>query len=211
MKNWFKNLDLERAIILVALLLMPVAGGWVYYLQNQIKLGKEALQDAISEPDGQIMMIAMLQKQITQLKKGESAGDQVKEPRVYFERAVRQAQANYGDVASKDIRRQDFSISVSNRSTPVPGNRGLEDTELTMHFKKNGREAYAVGRSFLNAFIFNVESGGSRAWKLRTLKMVNRTYKTIRSNKEMPPEEIPDFWFPEKVVFVRRSVAKKKK
>ena len=40
MKNWFKNLDLERAIILVALLLIPVAGGWVYYLQNQIKLGK---------------------------------------------------------------------------------------------------------------------------------------------------------------------------
>ncbi len=203
MKDWLKNLDLERAIILVSLLLMPVAGGWAYYLNNQIDAGLEA-RDAATKSKGFIERIATLQKQITQFKKGERAGDTDTEPRLYFEKAVRDAQAK----DTVDIGRADFSIAVDRRLKAVTGNRKLKDTELTMNFRKQGRTAYAVGRSFINAFIFNVEVGGSRVWKLRNFRMVNELYKELRGKKEMPPEEIPDRWFPEKLVFARRQVVK---
>ncbi len=205
MKDWLKNLDLERAIILVSLLLMPVAGGWAYYLNNQIDAGLEA-RDAATKSKGFIERIATLQKQITQFKKGERAGDTETEPRLYFEKAVRDAQAE-GDAGI--IGRADFSIAVDRRKKAVAGNRKLEDTQLTMHFRKQGRTAYAVGRSFINAFIFNVEAKGSRVWKLRNFRIVNELYKDLRGKKEMPPEEIPDRWFPETLVFARREVVKK--
>jgi hypothetical protein len=205
MKNWFKNLDLERAIILVSLLLMPVAGGWVYYLNNQIKDGIRATAVATKQ-NGLIERIATLKKQITQFKQGERAGDTDKEPRLYFEKAVRDAQAK--DRGAGVIGSGDFSIAVDNRRKSVPGNRKLEDTQLTMHFKKAGRTPYSVGRSFINAFIFNVEAGGARVWKLRNFRMVNELYKGLRGKKQMPPEEIPDRWFPETLVFARRQVAR---
>jgi hypothetical protein len=205
MKDWLKNLDLERAIILVSLLLIPVAGGWAYYLNNQIKVGELAMS-AATKHNGFIEKIATLQKQITQFKQGETAGDTEKEPRVYFDKAVRDAQAGSG--AGHGIGSGDFTIDVSKRKTRVPGNTKLEDTELTMKFLKQGRTPYSIGRSFINAFIFNVESGGSRVWKLRNFRMVNEQYKELRGKKEMPPEEIPDRWFPEVLLFARRGVAK---
>lgn len=206
MKDWLKNLDLERTIILVSLLLIPVAGGWVYYLSKQIDVGLQA-RSAATKSKGFIERIATLQKQITQFKQGEKAGDTQKEPGVYFEKAVRDAQALDGK--SVGIGRADFSIAVDKRKKQVAGNRKLEDTQLTMNFRKQGRTAYAVGRSFINAFIFNVEAGGSRVWKLRNFRMVNELYKELRGKKEMPPEEIPDRWFPETLVFARREVEKK--
>ena len=206
MGNWLKNLDLERTIILVSLLLIPVAGGWAYYLKNQIDAGLQA-RAAATKSKGFIERIATLQKQITQFKQGERAGDTEKEPRVYFEKAVRDAQA--GNTGDRGIGSGDFSIAVDKRKKPVAGNRKLEDTQITMHFRKQGRTAYAVGRSFINAFMFNVEAGGSRVWKLRNFRMVNELYKELRGKKQMPPEEIPDRWFPETLVFARREVAKK--
>ena len=203
MKNWLKNLDLERAIILVSLLLMPVAGGWAYYLTKQIEEGKMATAQA-TKPNGFIESIATLQKQITQFKKGEKAGDTDERPRVYFENAVREAQARGS--GGGIIGSTDFSIDVNNRKQQVAGNRNLQDTELTMHFRKGGRTPYPIGRSFINAFIFNVEKGGSRVWKLRKFRMVNELYKELRGKKAMPPEEIPDNWFPEVLVFARREV-----
>lgn len=202
--DWLKNLDLERAIILVSLLLMPVAGGWAYYLDSQIEVGVNA-RAAATRPKGFIERVATLQKQITQFKQGERAGDTEREPRVYFEKAVRDAQAGGtgGEIGSGD-----FSIVVDRRKRPVSGNRKLEDTELTMQFRKQGRTPYAVGRSFINAFIFNVEAGGSRVWKLRNFKMVNELYKELRGKKQIPPEEISDRWYPETLVFARREVAR---
>jgi len=205
MKDWLKNLDLERTIILVSLLLMPVAGSWAYYLNNQIKTGLQA-RSAATKSKGFIERIATLQKQITQFKHGERAGDTEKEPRLYFEKAVRQAQVGNPDVSG--IGSGDFSIKVD-RSKRVSGNRKLEDTQTTMYFLKQGKNAYSVGRSFINAFIFNVEAGGSRVWKLRNFRMINERYKELRGKKEMLEEEIPDRWFPETLVFARREVVKK--
>lgn len=206
MKNWLKNLDLERTIILVSLVLMPVAGGWAYYLNRQIDEGLQA-RAAATKSKGFIERIATLQKQIMQFKQGERAGDTEKEPRVYFDKAVRDAQA--GSSGHGEIGSGDFSIDVDRIKKPVPGKRELEDTHLTMHFKKQGRDAYAVGRSFINAFVFNVEAGGSRVWKLRNFRMVNELYRELRGKKEALPEEIPDRWFPEKLEFARREVAKR--
>ncbi len=209
MMTWLKNLDLERAIILVSLILMPIAGGWAYYLENQIEEGLAA-RAAATKPKGFIERIATLQKQIKQFKEGERAGDTEKEPRLYFDKAVRLAQAdNAGTGGSLGIGSGDFSIDVDRIKKPVPGKRELEDTQLTMNFRKQGREAYAIGRSFINAFIFNVEAGGSRVWKLRDFRMVNERHKELRGKKETLPEEFPDRWFPEKLVFARREVAKK--
>ncbi|MHC4077414.1 MAG: hypothetical protein ACYST0_03105 [Planctomycetota bacterium] len=210
MKDWRKTLDLERTIILVSLLLMPVAGGWAYHLNKQIKVGEAALSTA-KKPKGFVERIATLQKQITQFRQGEKAGDTKKDPGLYFEKAVREAQANAPDEATGGIRRQDFSIVVDRHPKKVAGKKNLQDTQLSMVFRKQGRTPYPIGRGFLNAFIFNVEQGGSRVWKLRNFRMVNQLYKDIRAKKEMPPEEFPDFWFPETVVFARREVVEKKK
>ncbi|MHC4919556.1 MAG: hypothetical protein ACYTKC_08160, partial [Planctomycetota bacterium] len=163
------------------------------------------------KPKGFVERIATLQKQITQFKQGEKAGDTKKDPRVYFDKAIRAAQANNPDETTTGISRQDFSVNPERNSKKVAGNRNLADRELKVQFRKNSRTAYPIGRSFLNAFIFNVEQGGSRVWKLRSFRMVNQLYKDIRAKKEMPPEEFPDFWFPETVVFARREVVEKRK
>ena len=207
MKEWLTKLDLERTIILISALLMPVAGGWVYYLHSAIGEGEVARYDAIRHK-GHIMQIAQRQKQISQFKKGDGAHKNVKDPRTFFERMVRKSQlAN--PKAGGEIGASDFKI-IANEAKRVPRNQKLRDWTVEVQFRKGGNKPYAVGWSFINALVVNSESQ-SRIWKLRDLRMVNEQLKEFSRKKELPPAEVKDWWFPEKVVFARREPMPQKK
>ncbi len=197
-----KNLDLEKVIIILSLLLMPVAGFWIWSLTEELKVADSAMQPRAMRTT--IKEIYRLQDLIDRTnrelnKPGESAEDF----QTYFRNRAMQSQKG-----TPILRREEITVNQT-RATPIRVARQVigEDIEVKIALGKGLRGGKALPRDFINAFVVNSESG-SPIWKLRNFKIVNQSFKGLRNRP--PPLETEDRWFVNEVVFARsRPVAAK--
>lgn len=194
-----KNLDLEKVIILLSLLLMPVAGGWIYMMDTELKQASVAFKSSpatIQEIHGLHELIRLTKKEL--LKPGESIDDAGQ----YFQNRLIASQKK-GSIVRAD------QITVKTNTTQVrrKGGRGKpigEDIEANIQFGKGQRGGMPLPRSFINAFIFNSEMA-MPIWKLRNLKMTNKDFKGLRGQMAPKTLEISDEWIINDLVFARRK------
>ena len=79
-----KGMDLEKVIIILALVLLPVAGGWVYFLTEDLAAAERALSSSMIET--KMINAYRLQDTIDQTKKMlEDQGGEVGNYNRYFE------------------------------------------------------------------------------------------------------------------------------
>ena len=196
-----KNLDLEKIIILLSLLLMPVAGGWIWFLKQDLKKADAALQNCGTT----IKKIYALHKLIDNTKDElNTRGVGSHDFSTYFEDRLG---ASMGQ--NKYIKREEVRFNPK-RPTRVLENRKQigEDIEVAIEFGGSVRGGMLVSRSFVNAFIFNSESR-TPIWKLRHLKITSEDFKKLRrSGTRTPPtgdDGMSDNWYIDTLVFARRK------
>jgi hypothetical protein len=195
-----KSLDLEKVIILLSILLLPVAGYWVYHLNDRIEKGRAALARETAQPEGTIVQIHTLQQQIVNTRRNldrASVGD----PGVYFQQQISDAQKG-----APTLSQEDFSVHVSSDGAVRAKDRSrriiAQDEAVAIRFVRG--DDSMVNRSTINAILFNAESQ-SPIWKLRKLKIVNKDFGTGGRTAGAPPLEMPDMWQIMDMKFVRRK------
>ncbi|MCA8957323.1 MAG: hypothetical protein KDC87_14710 [Planctomycetes bacterium] len=190
-----KNLDLEKLIIILSLVLIPVAGGWVYYLRDKIAVADTALA-AARDPRGIVKELLELQGLIDQTKEElEKQGGDATEATTYFR----------GRLAGSMTPGSALPIKVADilveQRQPIKNDRGgYADLAVSLRFGKGGR--MELPRSFVNAFIVNSESQ-SPIWKLRSLRISNAEMSGGVARKS-PSLEMKDDWIVREMVFARR-------
>jgi hypothetical protein len=197
-----KNLDLEKVIILLSLLLMPVAGGWIYMMDKELREAETAFRSCkatIQEIHGLHLRIKLTKDELN--KEGEDVDDAP----TYFQNRALASQKEGQAILTAD------QITVNQkRSTPVRRNgRGKEigrDIEVSVDFKAK-KGGLPLPRSFINAFIFNSEMR-MPIWKLRSITMKNSDFKAMRGRSAPKTLEISDEWIVENLVFARRKPLK---
>ena len=195
-----KNLDLEKMIIRLCLLGLPMTGGWIYAL----KTGIEEADEAFATCDPIIQKIHGLHVLIDQTKRELTPMVDLDTPDIYFENVAMVSQKNSGD----DLHREDIRITEASRrkvrndgSGPVIG----EDIEIKVEFGiAKDRRRIPLSRSFINAFIVNCESR-SPIWRLRNLKITNKAFKTLRTTRAPPDLELTEEWIVNELLFARRT------
>lgn len=188
-----QQFDLYKWIIIGSLVAMPLAGGWLWWLQRQIEAGENAKLAAMRKR-GDLETIGQLLQEID--NQARSAGTASSEdPSVYFDRQVSQS--------SKDLMRNDYKIDL------VSSNRNRDtrsvDKVYKIDFRRDGKP-FAMTRELIQAILYNCEAH-SPAWRLRTLNLRNEESgdKQLRSSGKKPPPELPDTWFVDKMEFARRE------
>jgi len=196
-----KKLDLEKAIILISLLLMPVAGGWVYFLDQDLKEADIALGNCKAT----ILKIFQQQKYID-LTNSElnQRGEDVKNFDEFFEKRLI---ASMG--GNNFIKTEEMTVNEGRKQDVRKGNTRKvigKDIEVRVEFGKGKRGGMPLTRSFVNAFLVNCEARAP-IWKLRSLKVTNKDFKGLRRNSATPPLETTDEWFVNTMIFARRKPA----
>lgn len=189
--------DLYKTIIVVSLLLLPVAGGGLYWLEQQITTGKRAIADAQRPRTGQLPVIARLVNEIESLVKNAGRAAAEVNPEVYFEREI-------GTSAKQTLRRTDFRIDQINTVKHVE--TASIDRQIKVDFTRDGKK-FALPRDLVQAILFNIEAR-SPAWRLRSLTLRNEETggtKQMRTAGDQPPGTIADNWFVDNMIFARRE------
>ncbi|MEZ5964647.1 MAG: hypothetical protein R3F56_12430 [Planctomycetota bacterium] len=185
--------DLYKWIIIGSLVLMPVAGGWLYWLNKQIAFGQKAIA-AATDRKGEIETIGQLLQEIDNQARSASAAT-TEDPEVYFDRQISRS--------SKDLKRNDYKIDYAS---------GLKHNETKsidkvykVEFRRDNKQ-FALTRELVQAVLFNIEAN-SPAWRLRSLFLRNEESgeKQLRMSGKKPPPELPDTWFVDKMEFARRE------
>ena len=196
-----KNLDLEKIIIILSLLLMPAVGAWIYMLDGDLVKVDRAMasrQPMIQEIHS---LHRLIQKTKESLQDPEATSSNV---RVYFQNRLVASQKGGESFLSRD------QITVNEgRSFDVLRGRTkiAKDIEVKVEFAKGVRGGLTLPRSFVNACIVNCESR-TPIWKLRSLKIENKDFRGLRGNA-VPPLETADEWFVREMNFARRKPADK--
>ena len=202
-----KNLDLEKMIILLCLLGLPITGGWIYQMNSELQEADKALKACkplIAKIHGMHDLIERTKKEM------KEAGD-LGRPDIFFERRAMASQK--GDA---QIKREDIKITtVGSRNVRRGGSGPVigKDIEVKVEFGiAKGRRGMPLSRSFINAFIVNCESL-TPIWRLRNLSITNKAFKKLRKTQAPPDLELTDEWIVDELLFARRapvtSVAKK--
>jgi hypothetical protein len=190
-----KQFDLYKWIIIGSLVVMPVAGGWVYWLGQKIAEGERAVAAATRPRTGELATIGRLLAEIQ--SQAKSAGTQTAEdPAVYFDKEINKASGG-------TLERNAYHI-VPVSAVPHRETKSL-DRLYKMEFKRHNK-AFALGRDLVQAIVYMVEAN-SPAWRLRSLRLRNETIaaKQMQSSGIKPPPEIDDKWLVEKMEFARRE------
>lgn len=197
MKALFRELDLYKVIILASLVLLPVVGGWAYWLQGELEQARVAAHNA-TKSGGDLEEIGKFMKAIEE-QKGSNLRqqDSQENPRVYFEQCIFGAQRKS---AAGGLKRSDFIID---EDQPQRAGQKAEDRLVKVTFKRGGKEAFPLPRDFLLAMLFTCEAQ-SRIWKVRELDIRNSTVKQRRGSRTAPPAEFADEWVVRKMVFAAR-------
>jgi hypothetical protein len=200
--SFLRGLDLYKGIVLVSLLLLPAAGGWVWSLHGGIEATQRALAEA-TRPRGLIEEIGQLQRQMETVVRNKTRDEvATRNHGEYFEGKIITSQRGGG--LSKD----DFTIS---KATPVNatigGGQRVTDLEVEIAFGKQGgtRSDMALPRDFIWAVLYNSEQ---QIWKLRTLEIQNATDERSLTTRRTPPPELEDKWLVRRLKFVRREPGK---
>lgn len=206
MKALFANMDLYKAIILGCVVLLPVGGAWAYYEHQQLQKGQVAVGRATSD----IEKIALLKKQVEEQVLNDLRTAGTEDPFLYFERVVN----NSVDTSKGEpLKKNDYQIKPQEQPGETRPKRGAKrifftDLQVTLDFRRNGKEPFPLKRDFLNAVAFNAESQQQR-WKLRNLTMRNATILGLSGSKP-PPPEVDDEWLVSDLTFVWRQQTRTK-
>lgn len=195
-----KNLDLEKLIIVLSLILIPVAGVWIYLTEKELDKADKAFKTCKKT----IENIHGLQEliRLTKAELNKPGGD-VDNPRSYFQNRAMASQTD-----ESIVKADEFKITVGEgKNVRRTGGKGPiigTDIEVKVEFGKGQRGGRKpLPRSFINAFIVNCESR-SPIWKLRHLSISNKDFKGARSgSNSTPPLEMGDEWLVSGLVFAR--------
>lgn len=196
-----KDRDLEKWVIILSLLLLPIAGWWVMNLRDQLKSADVALLAAKSSK-GVISQVYDLQFMIDATKKElKKQGGEATRANTYFENRLG---SSLGDNKSLTLSRSDITVATQ---TPVTRKKtrttpGYQDISVRITFGKAGKKL--LPRNFINAFIVNSESQ-SPIWKLRSLHMINKDFAGRGGRSAVPPLEMSDEWQVRQMTFARRK------
>jgi hypothetical protein len=202
-----KNPDLEKIIILLCLLGMPITGGWIYKMRSELDEAQKAfktLPTIIQRIHGLHDLIDKTNNEV------KEAGD-LDKPDIYFENRAMISQAgSQGRLQREDIRISEASSRPVRRdgSGPVIG----QDIEIKVELGiAKGRRGMTLPRDFINAFIVNCEAK-TPIWRLRNLRLTNKAFKGLGNTKAPADLELLDEWIVDELMFARRKpiVAKKK-
>jgi hypothetical protein len=200
-----KTFDLEKWIIIVSLVLLPVAGYWVMGLRDQLRVGELALTAAKSSK-GVVAEVYDLQFKIDDTKRElRKQGGEATRAGTYFQNRLENSLRGN---SSLTLSRSDITVAAqkptlrrATKTTPA-----YEDVAVKITFGKSGKKM--LPRSFINAFIVNSESQ-SPIWKLRDLHMVNKDFAGRGGRAAVPPLEMTDEWQVRRLTFARRKPAAK--
>ncbi len=195
--GFFKNMDLNKAMILGSLLLLPVALGFVYWVQGRLEVAQRAVASA-ERSGGELEKIGKAEQQLETIRQNVQRGGLTENHRLYFEQRI------LSSVRDGGIKSTDFEIS--NQVPHRVSKASAIDQEVTIQFRRDGKEL-DLNRDFIYAVLFNCESGGSQVWKLRELRIANTpAAEASRSRgRQIPPKTVDDLWQVKKLVFVRRE------
>ncbi len=187
-----KQFDLYKWIIIGSLVVMPVAGGWVYWLEQQIAEGNRGIATATRPNTGDLQTIGRLLAEIENQAKNAGASS-TEDFKVYFDRMVSKS--------SQDLKRNDYQIDQVS-ALPHRDTKSI-DRLVKIEFKRDGKQ-FSLPRTLVEAVMFNIEAN-SPAWRLRALTLRNETTKQMCTAGTKPPPEIEDNWLLDNMQFVRRE------
>ena len=207
--DFFKQMDLYKAIVLLSVVLLPLGGWWINELDTQIELCDRALYDA-TKRGGLIEEIGALQRQIEVVEQNRrSTSDTIEQPGIYFEQQILQSASPVGSLQADD-----FAPKPPLQEPARVGKQKLVDHVVKIDW---GRQAdrKKVMLDFVYRVLFNCESGaqvpGSQrpptpsVWRLRKLRLVNATNEKIVSGYKVPDPEMQDAWYIKDMQFARRG------
>jgi hypothetical protein len=195
-----KNLDLEKVIIILSLLLMPVAGGWIYMMNKELEKSEVAFRTCkatIEEIHGLHQMIKLTKAEL------DKPGEDVDDAATYFQNRAMASQKTGQSI----LKREEITVNQKRATSVRRGGNGPEigkDIEVKIDFGRSVRGGKPLPRSFINAFIFNSEML-MPIWKLRNLKLTNKDFKGLRGQNAPKDLEISDEWYVNELVFARRK------
>jgi hypothetical protein len=195
-----QDLDLYKVIIIVSLLLLPVVGGWSYWLQGELEAGRTALYNA-TKREGDLEEIGKFQKAVEEQMRSnltqQSGPDNFN---VYFQQCIFSSVSQGGE-GTRGLRGTDFSITPKGVEAAGPK---AEDQVVSITWKRGGKDPMPLSRSFLLAVLFNCESS-SPIWKLRELSIKNADPALQQGRAKAPPPELEDSWLVTSMVFGSRQ------
>lgn len=193
--SFLKNLDLYKSIILGSLLCLPIALGFVYWVNGELEVAKTALKRA-EQANGELERIGQLQQQLETISRNVAKGGQSDNHRLFFEQRI------VNSVKDGGLRSSDFEIG--NQVPARVAKLKAVDQTTSISFSRGGKPL-PLSREFIYAVLFNCEAGGSQVWKLRDLDMVNEEAKSAMRGRSAPPKTVKDLWLMQKLVFARRE------
>ncbi len=195
MKKIFADMDLYKGIILFAILAIPAAGIFAYMTNERLVNAKKAMADA-KKSRGVVEQIGEGQNKLEQIKKNSSRGSAGDQYRLYFERQITAS-------ATQGLKRSDFQIS--NETSRKVAKLRAEDVEVTVSFRKDGKDEFPLPRTFINTVLRRCEGNSNGVWKVRQLKMRNKEVLETARGKKAPPRTVADNWVVDKLIFARRQ------
>lgn len=203
--NFFRSMDIYKAIVLLSIVLLPLGGWWIMTLDEEIRLCTQAIAQA-ERPGGLIEEIGSLQKKIEIVAQNKRiTSDAIADPRTYFEGQIM--------LSGSGLAANDFSPK-SPREEPAKMSGKQQATDFVVDI--DWRKDLKVGLEFVYSVLFNCESGARRVgergpqsvWRLRELSLVNATTDRDIGNK-VPPPELQDQWLIKSMSFARREPKKR--
>lgn len=209
--SFLRDIDLYKGVILLSLILLPLAGWWIYRAGEEIKAAERAVVEA-SRNGGYIEEIGKLQRQIEIVERNKTSASQAKlDHGTYFQGQIYQSAKNQA------IGTNDFQVSAAREEGATTGSKqSAKDYVVKIDFVKRGNKDLLFTRELLFAVLFNCESGARGGesqlpsiWKLRSLELRNEALAGGGSTVGTPPLELEDSWVIRKLEFARREPAAK--
>jgi len=197
LRDFFRNLDGFKIVILISLACVLGFTVWGYLLYDRVA----AAETAVTSADSEIKRIASVQQQILDMQQQErdsgSATYSNLAPQIYMDRIL----TEYGMITDKNLYNviEDREHSVSK----LPA----VDKEFEVQFRQqsgNRVEPVYVPRDNLFAIIFNAEARAPQT-KLRSLHMRAKEFDTRGRGLKTYPESLSDEWRVDRLRFASRS------
>ena len=203
MKDFFKTMDLYKAIVLASVVLLPAGYWWISLEQDNIAKCQQAVKQA-TKRGGFLEDIGAYQKKIEVIANNRQSSSSIDSPSMWFEGQITDANLN--------LATNDFSPKPPKEETVTLGPR-QKATDYVVDIEWPNKDL-RVKMDFVYAVLFNCESGASSnqtlkgrpsVWRLRDLHLVNATNERLMRSGRVPPPELKDEWIIKDMKFARRE------
>lgn len=199
-----KNLDLEKIIIILSLLLMPVAGGWVYINHQELEVAKRELAK-VESMSGPVPQFFTLAKQLHQAQNSLSRQSST-DFKLYFRNRFAETYKNGAPPFSLSElvinQQRPRTISISRKGSKRRIRAEMITVDIKMGATSRGKERPSLARDGLNAYLRNCEAI-SPLWRLTKLSISAKDYDELKGRRRIPPMEMSDRWHVSNLQFSR--------